>query len=124
MTDFNDDENDKPLDPAVAQVQQRLRRLMLISGLTLGVGMFAVFAAIVYRLWTYEPSQAEALPPDAATPTIARSALGLAADAELVSSAIDGDRLALTWSESGGSTVIVFQMPAMTVVSRLRVSAE
>ncbi|MCP4384069.1 MAG: hypothetical protein GY798_22115, partial [Hyphomicrobiales bacterium] len=75
------------------------------------------------RLWTYEPSQAEALPPDAATPTIARSALGLAADAELVSSAIDGDRLALTWSESGGSTVIVFQMPAMTVVSRLRVSA-
>jgi hypothetical protein len=41
---------EKPLDPAVARVQVRLQRLMLIAGLTLGVGILAVFFAIVYRI--------------------------------------------------------------------------
>ena len=45
-----DDEDNKPLDPAVAQVERRVRRLMLIAGLTLGLGIFAVFAAILYRI--------------------------------------------------------------------------
>jgi hypothetical protein len=41
---------EKPLDPAVARVQARLQRLMLIAGLTLGLGILAVFGAIVYRI--------------------------------------------------------------------------
>jgi cytoskeletal protein RodZ len=41
---------EKPLDPAMARVQVRLQRLMLIAGLTLGLGILAVFAAIVYRI--------------------------------------------------------------------------
>jgi hypothetical protein len=41
---------EKRLDPAVARVQARLQRLMLIAGLTLGVGILAVFLAIVYRI--------------------------------------------------------------------------
>ncbi len=40
--------------PAVVRVQARLRRLMLIAGLTLGLGILAVFLAILYRLFTYE----------------------------------------------------------------------
>jgi hypothetical protein len=45
-----DDEEEKPLDPAVARVQAKLQRLMLIAGLTLGVGILAVFLAIIYRI--------------------------------------------------------------------------
>jgi hypothetical protein len=41
---------ERPLDPAVARVQARLQRLMLIAGLTLGLGILAVFLAIVYRI--------------------------------------------------------------------------
>ena len=36
------------------RVQTRLRRLMLIAGLTLGLGILAVFAAILYRIATYD----------------------------------------------------------------------
>lgn len=44
------DDNDQPLDPAVARVEQRVRRLFLIATLTLGLGILAVFAAILYRI--------------------------------------------------------------------------
>ena len=47
--DSKDDE-EKPLDPAMVRVQARLQRLMLIAGLTLGVGILAVFLAIIYRI--------------------------------------------------------------------------
>lgn len=51
MTDPNlDDEDEKPLDPAVARIASRVRGLMLIAFLTLGLGIFAVFAAILYRI--------------------------------------------------------------------------
>jgi steroid delta-isomerase len=56
---FDDDEYNKPLDPAVAKVEQRVRRLFLIATLTLGLGIFAVFAAIIYRI------TADDAPPDA-----------------------------------------------------------
>lgn len=65
MTNPNfDDEDEKPLDPAVAKVEQRVRRLMLIAGLTLGLGIFAVFAAILYRIVTFDSTAAA--PPAAA----------------------------------------------------------
>ena len=124
MADPFDDEDEKPLDPAVLRVQERLRRLMLIAGLTLGIGILAVFGGIVYRLMLSGTGAPAALPNDAATPTISLTELGLAADARIVSSALDGDRLSLTYAEDGGTTVIIFQMPSMTVVGRLRVTGE
>ena len=41
------DDDDRPPDPAALRLQARLRRLMLISGLTLGLGLVAVFGAIL-----------------------------------------------------------------------------
>jgi hypothetical protein len=124
MADPFDDEDETPLDPAVLRVQERLRRLMLIAGLTLGIGILAVFGGIVYRLMLSDTGAPAALPKDAATPTISLTELGLAADARIVSSGLDGDRLSLTYAEQGGTTVIIFQMPSMTVVGRLRVTGE
>jgi hypothetical protein len=48
----SEDQEEKPLDPAVARVQSRIQLLMLISGLTLGLGILAVFLAIIYRIAT------------------------------------------------------------------------
>jgi hypothetical protein len=125
MDDPYDKQDDKPLDPAVLQVQQRIRRLMLISGLTLGLGILAVFMAVLYRIFTYGGA-ATPVPvvEGAAIPTVTRSALGLATDARLVSSSLDGDRVALTFADDGGSTIIVFDTDRMAVVSRLRVADE
>jgi len=101
-----------------------MRRLMLIAGLTLGIGILAVFGGIVYRLSLMEPAAPAPLPKDGAVPTTSLSNLGLPPDARIVSSALDGDTLALTYADGGGTTVIVFHMPAMAVVGRLRVRAE
>jgi hypothetical protein len=125
MADPYDDPDEKPLDPEVARVQQRLRRLMLISGLTLGLGILAVFLAIVYRLVTYEGGGAPvAVVEGAVIPTVNRSALGLPADARLVSTSLDGNRVALSFEDGSGTTIIVFDMDRMAMVSRLRIAAE
>lgn len=101
-----DGDNEKPIDPTFLRVQARLRRLMLIGGLTLGLGIIAVFAAILYRIVTYDTT-GKAVAPDAAVPTLSLSAMGLPADARLVSTALDGNRLALTYEVAGGGNVIV-----------------
>lgn len=45
-----EEDDEKPLDPEVAKVEQRVRRLIVIAGLTLGLGIFSVFGAILYRI--------------------------------------------------------------------------
>jgi len=63
-----DDEEEKPLDPAMARVQAKLQRLMLIAGLTLGIGILAVFLAIIYRITAADdktPVAGGATPPEA-----------------------------------------------------------
>jgi hypothetical protein len=123
MTDQSDDD-DKPLDPAIEQVRQRVRRLMLISALTLGLGIVAVFLAIGYRLMTYQPKGPPALVAGAAIPTLDRAALGLPAGARLVSTALDGDRLALTFEAPAGTTIVVIDLRSKAMVDRLMIAGE
>jgi hypothetical protein len=125
MADPYDEPEEKPLDPDVVRVQQKLRRLMMISGLTLGLGLLAVFMAILYRIFTYG-SGGTPVPvvEGAAIPTVTRTALGLPPDARLVSTALDAERIALTFEDDAGSTIILFDLDRMAVVSRLRVAGE
>ena len=111
------DESEKPLDPAVLRVQARLRRLILIASLTLGLGIFAVFAAILYRIVTLDATSAPAVAEGA---PIALPALGLPIDAKLVSTALDGNRLALTYATGAGTEVIVIDMRTGVVVNWLK----
>ena len=124
MTEPVDAAEEKPLDPAVERVQRRLRRLILISGLTLGLGMFAVLLAIVYRLMIYEPKARPAIVAGAAVPTLKRSDLGLPDGARLVATALDGDRLALTYEAASGTLVIVLDLRSKAMVDRLAIAGE
>jgi hypothetical protein len=113
------DDDEKPLDPAVERVRRRLSRLMLIAGLTLGLGVFAVFGAILYKIMA--PANRPApptVPADAAPRTVAAS---LPAGARLVSTALDGDRMALTYEVDSGALVLVVDMRSGLVISRLRI---
>jgi hypothetical protein len=65
----SEDAEEKPLDPAVARVQARLQRLMLIAGSTLGLGILAVFLAIIYRITASDDKSPVA--PGAEVPAIA-----------------------------------------------------
>ena len=108
------------------RVQARLRRLILISGLTLGVGIFAVFAAILYRIVAYDASSAPdpaVLDPGAATARLTLSDMGLAADARLLSASVDAGRIVLTYSHSDGNTLVFLDGGTLAVVGRLEIVA-
>ena len=116
---FEDD--DKPLDPAVQRVETRVRRLILIAALTLGLGIVAVFGAILYRITTLDTT-ARPLAADAPVPSLSLAAMGLPADAKLVSTALDGNRVALTYEVGGGdSIVVVLDVRSGAVANRLRI---
>jgi hypothetical protein len=115
MTDPNpDDADDKPLDPAVERVQRRLRRLLLIAGLTLGIGILAVFAGIIYRLSTFGDKAPEA---PAGAAAVAQATVP--AGARLVSSNVAGNRVVLTYEHPGGTTLIFVDARSLAVVGRL-----
>jgi hypothetical protein len=115
VPDFDADE-DKPLDPTLERVQARLRRLMLIAGLTLGVGILAVFVAIMYRLFV-APDKAPARgdPPLVATATVP-------AGARLVSTAAANDRIVLTYEHAAGTTLIIVDPRSGAVTGRLELT--
>ncbi|POF28451.1 hypothetical protein [Roseibium marinum] len=46
--------DEAPLDPAALRIQAKLKRLLLGSSLVMVAGFVAVFAAIVYKINTYE----------------------------------------------------------------------
>lgn len=145
-----DDEEEKPLDPAVARVQARLQRLMLIAGLTLGLGILAVFIAIVYRITrdndkapvvveTPAPEAPVSLPPVAVEPPAHAEAGSVApgtpaavlaveatipADARLIASTVAGGRIVLTYDHFGGTIVIVVDPDTLQVVGRLDLTPE
>ena len=93
---------------------------MLIAGLTLGLGMIAVFGAIIYRIAHMDASVPPA-PLAAGGVVLSREAVGLGADATLVGTALDGARLALTYADGAGTTVIVVDIGTGAVVSRVRI---
>ncbi|MCW5697306.1 MAG: hypothetical protein KIS96_11320 [Bauldia sp.] len=116
------DDDEPPLDPALLRVQAKLRRLMLIAGLTLGLGILAVSVAVIYRLVIADND-----PPSAAVITadgipgadIAWSDAGLGAGAELLSVALSGDRMALVFADAGRTVTLLVDTRTMAVIGRL-----
>ena len=120
---FDDDE--KPLDPAMLRVQAKMRRLMLIAGLTLGLGILVVFAAILYKIAIAgdKAPLATAWRPGDAVPTAQPRRDGAAGRRRLVSTASDGRRLILTYDEPGGGSALVFiDLGTLKVSGRLDLS--
>lgn len=47
---FENNDDEETLDPALERTRLRLRRLILISTGTLGLGLLAIFGAILYKV--------------------------------------------------------------------------
>ena len=120
---------------------------MLIAGLTLGLGILAVFLAIIYRISAMDdkappqaaPIVAEAgapLPPttvdapapimpESSTPPPARAMINaeatVPADARLVASTVAAGRIVLTYENFSGTIVILVDPESLEVVGRLDV---
>ena len=125
-----EDTPEKPLDPAIVRVQARMRGLMLIAGLTLGIGLLAVFAAIIYLVATPSDKGRAATPAAGAEGTarvgqaVEATKAVLPVRAWLVSTAISGERIVLAYEHSGGTTMFVVDATSMEITGRLDLKPE
>ncbi len=111
---LDDEEREEPpLDPAVERIRQRLKRLIVISSATLLVGLIAVLAAVIYKIG---PGQDKAaLTSLAGEATISGA---LPAGAKLLSTALDGRLLALTFESGGAVRIAIVDLSTGRVIRR------
>src|ERR1700716_3886508 len=94
--------------PEQAAMFAKVRRLMLIAGLTTALAVAAVLVAIGYRLFRTEGS---AVPPD--TPATLPKA------ARIVSTAVAGDRLVVTLDLGGVTEIRTFDARTLKPAGKL-----
>ena len=102
--------------PEQAALMARVRRMMLIAGLTSALAVAVVLIAVGYRLYRGEGSPAAA----AATDIIATLPKG----ARIVSTAVAGERLVLTLDISGVTEIRTFDAKTLKPDGKLRFVSE
>jgi hypothetical protein len=100
--------------PEQAALFARVRRLMLIAGLTTALAVAAVLIAIGYRLFRSEGSAASTTDITAALPKGAR----------IVSTGVAGDRLVVTLDISGATEIRTFDAKTLKPAGKLRFVSE
>jgi hypothetical protein len=99
--------------PEQAALFARVRRLMLIAGLTTALAVAAVLVAIGYRLYHIEGSA------DAADITAT-----LPKGARIVSTGVAGDRLVVTLDIGGATEIRTFDAHTLKAAGRLKFISE
>ena len=99
--------------PEQAAIFARVRRLMLIAGLTTALAVGAVLIAIGYRLFRTEGSTL-------ATDTT----LMLPKGARILSTAVAGDRLVVTLDVGGSTEIRTFDAHTLKATGRLKFVTE
>jgi hypothetical protein len=99
--------------PEQAALFTRVRRLMLIAGLTTALAVAAVLIAIGYRLFRAEGSAV-------ASDTTATLPKG----ARIVSTAVAGDRLVVTLNIGGATEIRTFDARTLKPMGRLKFATE
>ena len=97
--------------PEQAAMFARVRRMMLIAGVTTGVAIAAVLFAVGYRLYRSEGSVTTA-----ATDTTAALPKG----ARIVSTAVAGDRLVVTLEIGGATEIRTFDAKTLKPSGKLK----
>jgi hypothetical protein len=101
--------------PEQAALFARVRRMMLIAGLTTAVAVGAVLIAIGYRLFRVEGSVTTAATDITAT---------LPRGARIVATAVAGDRLVVTLDVGGTTEIRTFDAKTLKPAGRLKFVSE
>ena len=99
--------------PEQAALFARVRRLMLIAGLTTTLAVAAVLIAIGYRLFRSEGSVA-----------VAEITAVLPKGAKIVSTGVTGDRVVVTLEVGGATEIRTFDVHTLKAAGRLRFVSE
>ena len=101
------------MTPEQAALAMRVRRMMLIAGLTTALGIGALLIAIGYRLY-HSGDNAPASDVTIVLPKGAR----------IVSTAVTGDRLALTLDIGGVSEIRTYDARSFKPIARVKFAVE
>ena len=121
----DDDEGDKPLDPAVERVRSKLIRFMVINLGLLFVALMAVAIAIVYRTGNRQA------PPAAAAPELPMPAPGevlggdivLPEGARIAGHALSGSRISLdVLLKDGGRAIYIYDTATRSLIGRFDIA--
>ena len=129
MTQIEQDEqDDKPLDPAMEKVRRKMIRLQIVSGLVMFISLMAVFGAVVYKAMgpsktatTATTNNATAVPADA--PVAATASLPQGFTIENVSFA-NGDMLFYGRLANGTRKALVFNVQTRRFVADVTIDAQ
>jgi len=123
---LNDDDSDKPLDPAVERVRRKLVRFVAINLGLLFLALMAVVIAIVYRANRVEtPPAAPATElPVPAEGALLEGAIALPQGARVVGQSLSGSRLSLHVTLSGGGQAIfIYDIGEARLIGRFDIEA-
>ena len=122
-----DDEEEKPLDPAVEKVRRKLVRFVAINLGLLFIALMAVVGALVYKSLTATPPAApdeagmEAPSPEG----VAEGQIPLPAGAKIVSQSLSGNRISLSLElPGGGRAIYLYDVAERRLVGRFSVVEE
>jgi hypothetical protein len=123
-----DDNEEKPLDPAVEKVRRKLVRFVAINLGLLFLALMAVLAAVVYK--TGALSEVAAVSGDLAVPSPAEGGvvagdIMLPAGARLVSHSLSANRITLDAELAGGGRAIfLYDIAERRIVGRFDLKSE
>ena len=122
-----DEQEDKPLDPAMEKVRRKMIRLQIVSGSVMFISLMAVFGAVVYKAMgpsrtapAASSSGGAAVPADA--PVAATASLPQGFTIENVSFA-GGDMLFYGRLANGTRKALVFNVQAGRFVADITIDA-
>jgi hypothetical protein len=108
--------DDKPLNPEAERAIAKVRRLMMIAGLTTFLAVAAVLVVIGYRV-----SQLGESTPSAADALVDVSA-ALPAGAKVLSTALSNEHIMVTVETPGGVELLTFDPDTLKPLGRLRLA--
>ena len=123
----NDDEQEKPLDPAVEKVRRRLVRFIAINLGILFIALMAVVVALVYRATRVSeaPTPAPSELPMPAEGAVIEGDIALPAGARILGHSVSGAVLSLHIELGGGSQAIyLYDLGQRRIVGRYAIAGD
>ncbi|MEO4000707.1 fimbrial protein [Mesorhizobium sp. CAU 1732] len=123
----DDDEQDKPLDPAVERVRKRLVRFIVINLGILFIALMAVVIALVYRATQVSAPAGDAVAeiPGATGPVLPEGRIALPDGARIVDQSLSGSRISLHIEFGDGRSAIhLYDLTNGRIVGRYAISGE
>ena len=128
MTQIEQDEQeDKPLDPAMEKVRRKMIRLQIVSGLVMFISLMAVFGAVVYKAMgpskTATPTASQSMQVPSDQPVSATASLPQGFTIENISFA-NGDMLFYGRLANGTRKALVFNVQTRRFVADVTIDAQ